>query len=102
MHKKKKQKHTSNHAAQKQANTSLTNQPKPIQVQHTQQKEKNKINLTTVYQILEIDVVGYLFKLKIKTMKRINQISQELSSFNKEHLLKEHQAKISNPPTNTS
>lgn len=52
MHKKKKQKHTSNHAAQKQANTSLTNQPKPIQVQPTQQKEENKINLTTVYQIL--------------------------------------------------
>gem|GEM_PF-2808379 len=35
-------------------------------------------------------------------MQRINQISQKLSNFNKERLLIEHQAKMSNPPTNTS
>ena len=42
MHKKKNQKPTTNHVAQKQADMSLTKKPKPTQAPLTPQKEEDK------------------------------------------------------------
>ena len=42
MHKKKNQKPTTNHLAQKQVDTSQTKKPKPTQAPPTPQKEEDK------------------------------------------------------------
>ena len=44
MHKKKNQKLTTNHVAQKQADTSPTKKPKPTQAPPTIQKEEDNTN----------------------------------------------------------